>query len=86
MNTKLPPEVTPAAVTFSPKIEARSHPAASAHDGQLVGLDLRLYRRLDSPLAHDVFAATGAGFRIPLAALRPLIAMLQAQADRIGAP
>lgn len=70
------------AVSFSAQLEARAAIAAHA-DGTLSGLDLRLYRRLQTPLANDAFAQTGAGFRVPLAAIRPLAEALRAFADEL---
>lgn len=76
----------PRTVALSVSLEARLNPVADARQGQLVGIDLRLYRRLATPLAQGAFASTSAGFRVPLTSLRQLAAALAATADELGLP
>ena len=78
--------LAPATVPFSAALECRLAPIADAGSGAVRGLDLRLWRQINSPLAGGVYAATAAGFRVPPHSVRALGLQLIRQADLLGLP
>lgn len=67
----------PRTVPLTPTLELRIVPVADAA-GVVTGLDCRLYRQLTHPQAGGAFAATTAGFRVPVAEVPVLVESLLA--------
>lgn len=75
---------TTRAIAYSSTLQARLAPIVDARSGALSGLDFRLFRLVAGAEGVDGFAATQAGHRIPLEAIRAVGEALLAMAGELG--
>lgn len=75
---------TTRAITYSPTLQTRLAPTVDARTGALSGLDFRLYRLVNGAEGVDGYAATQAGHRIPIEAIRAVGEALIEMADELG--
>jgi hypothetical protein len=83
MKTSDSSDLAPRTIPQSASLEIRLQLVADAQTGKLRGIDCRLWRKVQTPEAAGAFAATQAGFRIGVDALRPLGVALLAFADAL---